>query len=158
MSRALFVVPLLLAACATPYQDHGLTGGLEVLQLDEVTYRIRGDGNGFTRGSTMEEHVLLRAAEIARQRGYTHFALLGSQAGASTGAYTTPGAYSATTTYSGRTATTSGYYAPGVTMPIRFPNHQAVVRMQNAVTDPSGAIVLDASIIYSALAPKYIGR
>jgi hypothetical protein len=80
MSRAPFVVSLLVAsvlcACATSYQPQGLTGAgyVESWRGDDklvITY----EGNVYTRPAVAEAMAMLRAAELALERGYTHFVI-----------------------------------------------------------------------------------
>jgi hypothetical protein len=44
---AFALIALSLAGC-TPYQKMGLRGGVDDLQVSDVTYRITAKGNGYT--------------------------------------------------------------------------------------------------------------
>jgi hypothetical protein len=66
----------LIAACTTPYQQMGVTGGVEDVQLNNDTYRIRARGNTYTDRTRVEDFVLLRSAEIALRRGYPYFVIV----------------------------------------------------------------------------------
>jgi hypothetical protein len=70
------LVTCLLAACATPYQQQGFTGTgyVESWRGDDkvvITY----EGNLSTRPAVAEDMAMLRAAELAIERGFTHFAI-----------------------------------------------------------------------------------
>ncbi|CAH1657159.1 CC0125/CC1285 family lipoprotein [Chelatococcus asaccharovorans] len=68
-----------LGACATPYQEMGFRGGVTAEQITGDTFRIAARGNGYTSNRTVQDYVLLKAAETAQQHGQTHFAILGLQ-------------------------------------------------------------------------------
>ncbi|QJR10722.1 hypothetical protein DSM104443_01791 [Usitatibacter rugosus] len=69
------------------------------------------------------------------------------------GIYTAPGTYEGTTTVQGRTATTSGQYTPGVSIPMHFPNHEAMIRLSNG--EAPGMLSFNADSVYANLAPKH---
>src|SRR5689334_2697964 len=81
-------VPMLLAGCATPYQERGFVGGVQAEQTTATCYRIVSRGNGYTARTDVQDYVLLKAAETTQQAGYTHFALV-SAADASQVSYDT---------------------------------------------------------------------
>ncbi|MBX3161184.1 MAG: hypothetical protein KF773_34805 [Deltaproteobacteria bacterium] len=53
-----------LAACATPYQPMGLTGGFEERRLSNGDYVVTVQVNGFTDRSTALEYLHRRAGEL----------------------------------------------------------------------------------------------
>ncbi len=122
----LLALPLLLAACATPYQPRGLSGGFSETRLDTNTFRVAFQGNGFTSRERVEVYLLRRAAELTLEHGADYFVVVDEGTERNILSVTTPGRYSATTTASayavGSTAygsaTTVGTYTPGVTVPI----------------------------------------
>lgn len=68
---------LALTACAapTPYaprEPGGYTGYTDQ-RLDENRYRVTFTGNSVTRRETVEDYLLLRAAEVTLQSGYRYF-------------------------------------------------------------------------------------
>src|SRR5438874_1599766 len=75
----LFALGIGLCGCATPYQEIGLTGGVSATQIDETTLRISGRGNGFTDPATIQNYVLLKAAEETKRRGFDGFAILNNR-------------------------------------------------------------------------------
>src|SRR5215468_7671733 len=82
---------LTLGACATPYQEIGLTGGVSAVQLDESTLRISGRGNAFTDAATIQNYVLLKAAEETSRRGYDMFMVISANDVSRAGTIVLPG-------------------------------------------------------------------
>jgi hypothetical protein len=64
------------AGCATPYQDMGFSGGVLAQQMTANTFRIVARGNGYTGTTTVQDYVMLKAAETAIQNGGTHFVIV----------------------------------------------------------------------------------
>lgn len=61
------------AACTTPYQKKGLTGGFTESQLDDDVFEVAFKGNGFTSSEKVKKYFFRRCAEIAIENGKTHF-------------------------------------------------------------------------------------
>lgn len=74
-------VGLVLAGCATRYQDMGPTGGVNAAPITNDLYRISARGNLYTDNGTIQDYVLLKAAETTVAAGRTHFAIVGKQDG-----------------------------------------------------------------------------
>jgi hypothetical protein len=72
---ALLACSALLAACATPYQEHGLGGGYTDEQIDETHYRVKFSGNGYATSDRVWAFWMYRCAELTKEKGYTHFSL-----------------------------------------------------------------------------------
>jgi hypothetical protein len=81
----------LLAGCATKYQEMGFSGGVAAEQMTKDTFRIKSRGNAYTAGTTVQDHVLLKAAEKTKQAGATHFVLISAADASSAVSITTPG-------------------------------------------------------------------
>ncbi len=69
---------LLLAACAAepPYygpKQPGQSVGYTDLRLDQNRFRVTYSGNSTTGRETAENFLLMRAAQVTLQSGYTHF-------------------------------------------------------------------------------------
>ena len=117
---------VLLTACATPYEPRGLTGGFSETRLDSNTFRVDFTGNGFTSRERVDVYLLRRAAELTLEHGFDYFVIVDAGTERQDALVTTPGSYTATTTGSAYrdgstaygTATTTGVYTPGVTVPI----------------------------------------
>jgi uncharacterized lipoprotein len=76
-SAALILVTL--AACSTGYQEMGLTGGVKAEQMSADTFRVTARGNGLTEKTTVEDYVLLKAAETTKEAGGTHFVIINAE-------------------------------------------------------------------------------
>lgn len=80
MYKIAFLMTLVfLFGCATPYQKIGDTGGYQHLKLAEDVYRVTFLGNGFTEYNRAYDFALLRAAEIGKELGYSHFTVEGQE-------------------------------------------------------------------------------
>lgn len=117
-SLALVLLCFVLSACATKYQEMGFTGGVAAEQVTSDTWRIKARGNSYTGASTIQDYVLLKAAETTIAAGGTYFQLISSSDASRTGVIVTPG--QSTTTFSGNQAVTvttpgdaSQYIKPG---------------------------------------------
>src|SRR5690554_3761321 len=67
---------LLLAACATPYQASGLTGGYSEKEIEPGIWRVTFSGNGHANYETVQTYWLYRSAEVAMEKGYDGFEIL----------------------------------------------------------------------------------
>ena len=77
---ALSVSAAVLAACATatPYQPASAPGaydGFTQTMIENDRARVAFGGNSLTDRETVENYLLYRSAEIAVERGFTHFTL-----------------------------------------------------------------------------------
>lgn len=80
----LAMLPLLLASCAsvTPYQPADSRGyGYSEQRLESNRYRITFIGSGATPPGTVDNYLMLRAAEMTVFNGYDWFALTGRSQG-----------------------------------------------------------------------------
>jgi hypothetical protein len=67
---------VVLASCATPYQQYGVLGGLDAKELRPDVYRVSFQGNGFTTKESVQVYWLNRCAELAIEKGYAGFEIL----------------------------------------------------------------------------------
>lgn len=67
---------LALAGCATKYQEMGFSGGVAAQQITADTFRISARGNAYTGSTTVQDYVLLKAAETTKAAGASHFVLI----------------------------------------------------------------------------------
>jgi hypothetical protein len=144
-----------LFGCATPYQESGYSGGFEQQRIAEDAYLIRFSGNGFTSPKRAKDFAMLRAAEIGKKLGYTHFAVVGKQdlsgvdtvttgsTSSTTGTVSPYGTYSSTTT---TTPTQFSVYKPGIELGIKY-----------FEGPPSGRYleVLEVTRVFESLASAY---
>lgn len=145
---------LLLAACQTVYKPEGIGGGYEDLRLSADTFEIRARGNGYTSPERTRNIVLLRAADLAIQNGFTHFAILNGSMNASQSTFVSPGTSTTNAqasiygnTVYGRAQTT---YMPPTQETITNFHGSAIVKM---FKDPAPG-AFDAELIYDQLYPK----
>ena len=88
-ASVVLLLALLLAGCVTRYQEMGPTGGVNAAPITDDLYRISARGNLYTDNGTIQDYVLLKAAETTVAAGRTHFAIVGKQDGSgSRGLYT----------------------------------------------------------------------
>lgn len=79
ISRILFAGLMLLglAACTTPAvygpREPGQTTGYTDERLSDNRYRVTYTGNAATARETVEDFLMLRAAEVTLQSGFSHF-------------------------------------------------------------------------------------
>lgn len=110
-----------LAGCATRYQEMGATGGVAAARITDDVWRISARGNLHTDVGTIQDYVLLKAAETTVAAGRTHFAIVGKQGigrGGSSGLYTNQ-ALGTTTEHLGFGLVGGGRREPGEDLMIR---------------------------------------
>lgn len=73
----LLLASALLAGCATPYGEAGLTGGAREKQLSADTYQIRAYANAYSPPGMLKPLVVKRAREVGKARGYNSFVIEG---------------------------------------------------------------------------------
>jgi hypothetical protein len=142
---ALCAAAVMLTACATKYQDMGFSGGVAAEQVTADTYRIKARGNAYTQSTTVQDYVLLKAAETTKAAGATHFALVGANDASRATTITTPGTMN--TSVVGNTAFTT--YSPGSTDTYIKPGQDAyirVMRLPPGQAAPPGTFAADEII------------
>ena len=153
-----------LAACSTPYQRQGLhipRGGYAESRIDANTYYVEFKGNGYTPRQTVETFLLYRCAELTTEAGYDYFVLLGTDTEAKQFSYTTPGTYQATTVGSATafgnmasgSATTTGTYTPGLTIPISKYGATATIKLFKGNKPADNPAAFNANEVLHYLGP-----
>lgn len=171
--RFVFALLLVLGGCQTPYQPEGIGGGYEDIRLSEDTFEIRARGNGYSSESHTRNIVLLRAAELAIQNGFTHFAILDGSMSTSARTYTTPGTVNTTTQANVYGNANSRFYGNSVSTVYDgtvYGTSRSVITppQTHTITNQHGAALvkmfrtpvpnaLDAQLIYNQLHPKLAG-
>lgn len=117
-----FALGVTLAACSTTYGKMGLTGGVAAAPVTSDTYRISARGNGFTDATTVQDYVLLKAAETAIGAGQSHFTIISNRDASNTSYGQTAGSFN---NWGGGFVT----YNPGVTYDIVKPGEDLMVRV-----------------------------
>jgi hypothetical protein len=137
---ALILLAATLCGCSTRYQSMGFTGGVAAEQMTADTFRISARGNGYTSTTTIQDYMMLKAAETTKQAGGSYFVIVSAADASRTGYMTTPGR--AQTTVVGNTAYTS--YSPGSVYSTFKPGEDAYIRVVPPGTP--GAISADQII------------
>ncbi|OGT57944.1 MAG: hypothetical protein A3F14_02255 [Gammaproteobacteria bacterium RIFCSPHIGHO2_12_FULL_43_28] len=80
----------LLAGCATSYQPSGFGGGYSEMALNQDTYIVSFNGNGFTGEGTVQSYLLRRCAELTQNKGYKYFVVVTGKTSVDTAIMQTP--------------------------------------------------------------------
>ncbi|KPV41450.1 hypothetical protein AN478_02450 [Thiohalorhabdus denitrificans] len=148
---------LILAGCATAYQEKGFTGGYSTTQLKDNMFRVHFNGNGYTSRQRAQDFTLLRSAELTLEKGFNYFAIARSDKTTTRGTITTPqtsttnfnAQQTGNTVYGNATTTTQG----GNTIPVTKPGtEQIIVCFQEK---PEDVFTYDAKKLRARLKEKY---
>ncbi len=145
MRLALMMICLLVAGCATKYQDMGFAGGVAAQQMTSNTFRIVSRGNGYTGQTQVADYTMLKAAETTKQNGATHFLIVSASDASSQGQIVTGG--TAQTSFVGNTAYTN--YTPAQVHSFVRPGQDTYIRILSVKpgeAPPQGAISADEII------------
>ena len=146
-----------LLGCATPYQPRSFRGGFSDTQLAPDLFRVYFKGNGHTSMERAQDLVLLRAAELAEEHGFSCFAVVDESSSTSAHAITTEGqSYTSGSAFAtGSTATYSGHttYYPGQTYVVYKPLSGLVIKC--FVVKPEGVYTFDVAFLKQSLKQKY---
>lgn len=155
-----------LAACTTPYQEMGLTGGVSAQQIDERIVRVSARGNAFTSHTLIQEYALLKAAEVTMQNSCRYFAIVQGQDASRTGTIVTPGSATTHTSgsvhaygnYASGTATSRTTYSPPTYTNFVKPGQDVYIRMfkEDELSEEQKGGVFDAHSIMKFLGAKHL--
>lgn len=151
--KSAFSIALLLfvGACGTPYQEMGLRGGVVAEPVTDDIVRISARGNAFTSRSSIQDFVLLKAAETTIERGSTHFVIVGAEDASRANVSTSPG----TLTVNHYGAFSTGTYQPGSSSVVIKPGQNAIVRiLRPNASDQEKSSAMDASQIIKNVGPR----
>lgn len=159
MKTLILVAALAVTGCATGYKSSGAMGGFSERALAPDTYYVKFKGNGWTDEQRATDFMMLRAAELAIENGYGHFAILSVGDETERSVYTTPvtahtnttataNVYGNTARVQGRSTTT---YSGGQRYPIVKPGVGATIQF---LRDAS-AQAFDAQRVKSSIRAKY---
>ena len=147
-----------LGGCATPYQPTAYAGGFDQTRVAEDAYVVTFRANGYTSPTRARDFATLRAAEIGRKLGFTHFVIVGTQdlsqlSTVNTGSVATT---NGTVTATGNVATVSG---TTTTLPTAVTFYKPVVELGVKYFEgpPTGRYleVFEVQRVYSELAQRY---
>ncbi len=147
-------IALTLSACATPYGKYGLLGGFTDSRIDENTFSISVDTNGYTKQQTTSMQAMYRAAELTVENGYDYFVITNDSKNPTGMTINMPGSSYTTVNSFGNTATARTTYNPGAAIPMVFPNSTLVIKSfkGNKPTDAPNAY--DARSVMTYLGPQ----
>ena len=154
---------LVLAACTTPYQPKGASGGFTDKKLGAGHYSVEFSGNGNTSAELVANMFLYRCAELTVQDGYDVFRSAGpaspgagalSQAMADRGQ--PEGAVPTDFRSSGSSAPRT-IYVPSAPVRVTIHKMTGVVRMGRYADVPSNVRVWDARAVMKQLEPVVRG-
>lgn len=133
-----------LCACATPYQEMGVLGGVQAVRITEDTAQIRASGNAYTDPDTIQRYALRRAAEETVADGFDLFRI------DTVMDRTAAGSASMALANGGR----RGFWASGFSAPIIKPGQTIMIKMlRGARPDPMPDGEYDAHEVL-----KYLGE
>ncbi len=155
---AVICLVLTLTACATPYGKYGLLGGYTDSRIDENTFSISVDTNGFTSQQTTSMQALYRAAELTVENGFDFF-IIASGANSSTSmAMAMPSSSTSNTTVNAYGSTayarTTTTYAPTTVMPVVFPNSTLIIKSFKGAKPEGVPNAYDAHAVMKYLGPQ----
>jgi hypothetical protein len=108
-------------------------------------FRIKSRGNGYTSASTVQDYVLLKAAETTKSVGATHFQMISATDATQQEIVSTPGTMN-TSVYGGTAFTT---YTPPSTSVLNKPGQDVyirVLRLPGGQQSPAGVFAADEII------------
>jgi hypothetical protein len=149
---------LSLAACATPYQQNNwFFGGVSAAPMGGDVYRIQAQLNAFSDQSRVQDYILLRAAETAREQGAVGFVVLDAQNTSESGTVVIPGssqttasAYKVGNSVYGSATTT---YSPAQAHTIVRPGGLVMIRLVREPA-PAGLQYFNAEELIAAIGPR----
>jgi hypothetical protein len=133
-----------LGGCATKYQEMGFSGGVAAEQITADTWRIRARGNAYTNSTTVQDYVLLKAAETTQAAGAAYFQIVSAADASRASTFVTSG--TSTTNFVGNTAFTTT--SPGSVDTVIKPGQDVYVRiLKSAPSGPTPGVYAAAEII-----------
>jgi hypothetical protein len=157
----LFTILLgLLAACVTPYQPSGFTGGYNQTQLDTNVFKVSFRGNGYTSSHRVNDFSLLRCAELCKENGFAVFIITDNENKVTSSEYTTPSSTTSNytvNTYGNSTNVTGRSYTSGGTETIHKAGSDNIIicfkEKPNQISEST--IIYNADFIIKSIKRKY---
>jgi hypothetical protein len=122
---AAILAATMLAGCSTTYSEMGAMGGVMAAPVTNDVYRISARGNGYTDATTVQDYVLLKAAETTIAAGKTHFEVLDNRDATASSTQQTAGSF-------GRGMFGGVVYNPGFNYDIVKPGEDLMIRVSNS--------------------------
>jgi hypothetical protein len=121
----------------------GFSGGVAAQQITADSWRIQSRGNSYTGSSTVQDYVLLKAAETTRDAGGTHFQIVSAADASRASTVVTPG--TSTTSFVGNQAFTTTM--PGSVDTVIKPGQDVYIRVLKLPPGPTPQGVYSAAEI-----------
>jgi hypothetical protein len=151
-------IAVMLCGCATPYGKYGLAGGYTDVRIDENTFSISVDNNGYTSQQTTSMHALYRAAELTVENGFDYFIIATGASNPKSGVMALPGSSTSNTTISGygpsASARTTTTYGPTMFVPVVFPNAAMVIKSFRGTKPDNVSNAYDARTVMKYVGPQ----
>lgn len=158
MGLAWLALAAMLAACATPYQPLGMSGGYSETKLTSTKYLVSFSGNEHTSRETVQAYLLNRCAELTLDNGFAYFRIVEGGVEGNARTFQTSSEYRSTTVHRGTrtlgTSTTYGTYTPGDTIRVTSYSGTVTIVMMNAPDKPDDPRLYDARELSQNLAPR----
>jgi len=144
MKKLIFglVAVIALTGCGTPYKAATMwdpRNGYSEVFLDNTRAVVSFSSTRQDRGEAVVRGVMLRAAELAKERGFDGFLIISDSGNESTTGFSTGGTYSATT-IGGQTF---GTMTPGIPIIISQAQHRITVQFISGADRITGAFKAD---------------
>ena len=146
---ATVVAAIISSAGCTGYHRQGFTGGFSETQLAPDVFNVRFRGNAYTSAERANDFALLRAAELTREHGYTHFVLVSEKEEIRVSSFSTPGSLSLTTEGNSSKAIYTGGQSYTHLKP------ETSVRIRCFSSRPEGIEAFDAAFVEQSLKAKH---
>ncbi len=150
---------LLLTGCGIGRTYHDSDNmwklGYADTQLNETVYRISYAGYGIPQ-SECDDFALMRAAEVAREKGYRYFRIVTEKQSSHSESFYLPGSTHTTGTvsrYGNFSAINATSYSSGLMGTVNYPVSTLTIEVLNE-QDPSSES-LNAELIWSSLAKRH---
>lgn len=126
-ATAMLAAATMLAGCSTTYSEMGAMGGVMAAPVTNDVYRISARGNGYTDSTTIQDYVLLKAAETTIGAGKSHFEIINNKDATSSVTQQTAGTF-------GRGLFGGISYSPGFNYDIVKPGEDLMIRVSNTAS------------------------
>ncbi len=139
MSKKLLILlaALMIVGCSTPYKASSVwdPNGYSEVFLDKSRVVITFTSTRQDRSEAVIRGAMLRAAELAKERGFDTFLVVSDSGNESTSAFSTGGSYSGTTIGS----QTFGTFTPGIPIIINRAQQRLTVQFFYRIDQVAGA-------------------
>lgn len=151
-------IAVALTTCATPYGKYGIAGGFTDSRIDDNTFSISVDTNGFTSQQTTSMQALYRAAELTSENGFDYFLVVSDAKNSSSMLMAIPGSstsYSTANVYGSTVqAVTTTTHTQTTFMPIAYPNSTLIVKAFKGTKPDGMQNAYDARSVMAHLGPQ----